>query len=182
MWKFRSQKQIYIGKNAEPESLETLLVSLFLMMRFLRFLMLLALAVWLGGIVFFTSIEAPTILGFVSDRLLAGAMIGESVHELHGLGMICGVVFLAASLGYSRVVNGELRAVNVANILAVVMILSTALSQYLVLPAIVRLRIAQPSAEQLAEFQRLHNWSVGLEGATLLLALILLYQTARRVS
>ena len=142
--------------------------------------MLLTLVLWLGGIVFFTAVEAPTILGFVNDRVLAGAMISESLHKLHVLGMICGVVFLAASLGYSRAVNGEVRAVNGSNLAAAIMVAVTAVSQYAMLPAIARLRVAQPSAEQFAEFQRLHSWSVGLEATTLLLGFILLYLTARR--
>jgi hypothetical protein len=152
-----------------------------LAMNFLKFLMLLALVLWVGGIVFFTVIEATTILGFVNDRVLAGAMISESLHKLHALGMICGVIFLAASLGYSRVVNGEVRAVNGSNLVAAIMMAVTAVSQYAILPAIARLRVPQPSAEQFAEFQRLHNWSAGLEATTLLLGIILLYLTAHRL-
>lgn len=151
-------------------------------MNLLKFVMLLTLALWVGGIVFFTSIEAPAILGFVSDRMLASAMISESLHKLHGLGMICGVVFLAASLGYSRVVNGEARALNSSNLVAGVMVMLAAISQYAVLPAIARLRVAHPSGEQFAEFQRLHDWSVGLEATTLLLGVILLYLTVRRLN
>jgi hypothetical protein len=151
-------------------------------MNFLKFLMLLALALWIGGIVFFTSIEAPTILGHVNDRVLAGAMISQSLWKLHTLGMVCGMLFLAASLGHSRVVHGEFRMANGSNLTAALMIGFTAVSQYGILPAIARLRVVEPTAQQFAEFQRLHNWSVGLEAATLLLGVSLLCMTARRLS
>lgn len=151
-------------------------------MNFLRFLMLLTLGLWVGGILFFSSIEAPIALGLASDRVQAGAMISASLHELHALGMICGLVFIAASLGYSRVLNGEVRAPRAPNILAALMVALTAYSQYSVLPAIARLRSAQPSTEQLAEFQHLHGISVGLEGMTLLLGLALMYLLSRKMA
>src|SRR5881392_57223 len=45
--------------------------------------MLLALAVWLGGIIFFSSGAAPAVLHSVSDRSLGGAIISESLTRLH---------------------------------------------------------------------------------------------------
>ncbi|HEV2113476.1 MAG TPA: DUF4149 domain-containing protein [Terriglobales bacterium] len=151
-------------------------------MNFLKSMMLAALGVWVGGIVFFSAVEAPLVLGYITDRVLAGAMISGSLHKLHTLGMICGLVFIFTSLAYSRVVNGELRAASATNIAAALMVALTAVSQYSILPAIARLRVSQPNAEQFAEFERLHTLSVGAEGATLLIGLVLLYLMARRLS
>ncbi len=67
-------------------------------MHFLKSLMLLALSLWLGGIIFFTAIEAPIILHYVQDRTLGGEIINRSLAELHWLGIVCGLVFLLASL------------------------------------------------------------------------------------
>ena len=54
-------------------------------MNFLKFLMLLTLSLWLGGIIFFTAVEAPLILHYVHDRTLGGEIINGSLAELHWL-------------------------------------------------------------------------------------------------
>jgi len=68
-------------------------------MSFLRFLMLLALVVWLGGLIFFAFVVAPTAFspGLLPSRDLAGAVIGRSLGALHWMGLISGAVFLISS-------------------------------------------------------------------------------------
>src|SRR5207248_6445340 len=86
-------------------------------MNFLRFLMLLALAVWLGGIIFFSAGAAPAVLHSVSDRALGGAIISESLTRLHWMGVVCGAIFLAASLACSRLVRGGYQIFSASKIL-----------------------------------------------------------------
>ncbi len=49
-------------------------------MVFLRLLMLLALAVWLGGLIFFAFVVAPTVFspGLLPSRHLAGEIVSRS--------------------------------------------------------------------------------------------------------
>ena len=77
-------------------------------MSILRFLMLLSLVVWVGGIVFFAFVLAPTVFhpGILPSRQLAGAVVSRSLGILHWIGLACGVVFLITSVIDSQVVNG----------------------------------------------------------------------------
>jgi uncharacterized membrane protein len=52
-----------------------------LRMSFLRFLMLLALVVWIGGITFLAFVEAPTVFapGLLPTRHMAGSSAGRSI-------------------------------------------------------------------------------------------------------
>jgi len=147
-------------------------------MNFLKFLMLLTLSLWLGGIIFFTAVEAPAILNHVPDRALGGAIINQSLEKLHWLGMVCGLVFLLASLLRSYAAMHETRLLTFPHLTVIVMIACTLISQRLILPAIAQLRAAQSDPAVAVRFQHLHNWSVGLESAVLLLGLMLLYSQA----
>src|SRR5207237_6683787 len=90
-------------------------------MNLARFVMLLALAIWLGGIIFFSAGAAPAVLHGVSDRALGGAIISESLTRLHWMGVVCGAIFLAASLAYSRMARGEFQIVSASKILLALM-------------------------------------------------------------
>ena len=58
--------------------------------------MLLALIVWLGGVIFFP-VVAQTAFSVLPTRQLAGSVVGRSLGILHWMGMISGVVFLVSS-------------------------------------------------------------------------------------
>ncbi len=55
-------------------------------MSLLRFLMMLSLAVWLGGIVFFAFVLAPTVFSVLPTRNLAGMVVSRSLARLHWIG------------------------------------------------------------------------------------------------
>jgi len=148
-------------------------------MNFLKFLMLLTLSLWLGGIIFFTAVEAPAILNYVPDRALGGAIINQSLEKLHWLGIVCGLVFLLASLLRSYAATHETRLLTLPHFTVMVMIACTVVSQHFILPAIAQLRAAQSDPAVATQFRHLHNWSVGLESAVLLLGLLLLYSQSR---
>ena len=76
-------------------------------MSFLRFLMLLSLIVWVGGLIFFPAV-AQTAFSVLPSRHLAGSVVGRSLGILHWMGIGFGVVFLASSLLYSRISAGGL--------------------------------------------------------------------------
>ena len=147
-------------------------------MNFLRFLMMLALAIWLGGIIFFSAGAAPAVLHTISDRALGGAIISESLTRLHWMGVVCGAIFLAASLAYSRIARGDYQIFSASKILMALMVALTLISQLAIMPRLAALRVAYSAAY--ADFAQLHQWSVSLEAATLLFGVIVLYFEARR--
>ena len=102
-------------------------------MSFLRFLMLLSLIVWLGGLIFFPVI-AQTAFSVLPTRHLAGAMVGRSLGILHWMGMISGLVFLGSSLLLSRLSHGEVHAFAPRNVLICLMLLLTLISQFGIIP------------------------------------------------
>ena len=76
-------------------------------MSFLRFLMLLSLVVWIGGLVFFAFVLAPTAFQVLPNTHLAGNVVGRALGKLHWLAIFSGIVFLISSLLYSRVTQGS---------------------------------------------------------------------------
>ena len=71
-------------------------------MRLLRYLYILALVVWLGGIVVAGAIVAPSIFGVLQEwnpvegRVLAGRVFGEVLNRLHWLAYAMGSVMFVA--------------------------------------------------------------------------------------
>jgi hypothetical protein len=152
----------------------------------LRFLMLLALIVWIGGIVFFAFVEAPTLFLVLPTTRMAGDVVSLSLTKLHWMGLTCGLVFLICSLFYNWRKHAQPRALAASHVLVLLMLALTSLSQFRITPRMRDLR-----AELLAidspgwnnsrlEFDRLHAWSTRLEGGVLLFGLGAVALTARR--
>lgn len=138
------------------------------MRSFTRFLQLLALIVWLGGIVFFSFVVAPALFSTLPNVELAGRVVGRSLATLHYIGLVCGAVFLVASLFSESKRQKAMRG------LMVLMMLLTAISQFGIIPQMRHLREAAGTIEALppkdagrAAFDRLHEISVILEGVVL---------------
>ncbi len=160
-------------------------------MSFLRFLMLLSLVVWIGGIIFFAFVVAPTVFktGILPSHQLAGNVVNRSLSLLHGMAIVCGIVFAVTSMINSAVVSGSAEPFALRHILVYLMILLTLVSMFGVGARMQVLRqqmvmideVPQDDARRV-EFNRLHVWSTRLEGTVLLLGLALIYLTARRLS
>ena len=157
-------------------------------MAFLRFLMLLSLVVWLGGLIFFAFVLAPTVFspGLLPTRHLAGSIVGRSLDLLHYIAIASGIVFLIASMLYSRMATGNARPLAARHLLIVVMLLLTVISQFAISPKMHALRAEvgvidnlPPDNPQRIEFDRLHGWSEKFEEAVLLLGLAAIYTTAQ---
>ena len=67
-------------------------------MSFLRYLMLLTLIVWLGGLIFFAFVLAPTAFSVLPTRHLAGTVVGRTLGTLHWMGIFSGIIFLVSSI------------------------------------------------------------------------------------
>ena len=94
-------------------------------MRFVRYLMLLSLVVWIGGIVFFAFVLAPTVFSVLPTHPLAGNVVNRSLFLLHWIGLACGLVFATTSMIDARVMNGVAQPFAARNLLVYLMILLT---------------------------------------------------------
>ncbi|HEY4960312.1 MAG TPA: DUF4149 domain-containing protein [Candidatus Limnocylindrales bacterium] len=160
-------------------------------MSLVRFLMLLSLVMWVGGIVFFAFVLAPTVFhpGILPSRQLAGAVVSRSLGILHWMGIVCGVVFLVTSVVDSQVVTGVPALFSARNLLVCAMILLTLISMFAIATRMLDLRnqmvfidnVPHDDARRV-EFNRLHVWSTRLESTVLLLGLAVIFLTSRRLS
>ena len=157
-------------------------------MTFLRFLMLLALGVWLGALAFFP-VVAQTSFSLLPSTHLAGLVVRGSLLKLHWMAFICGAVFLISSLLYNRALRGGIRSSAGSNVVVIVMLALTAISQFWIIPRMEALRVAAGEISALApgnpvraQFDSLHVWSTRAEEAVLTLGMILLYLTSRRLA
>jgi uncharacterized membrane protein len=157
-------------------------------MSLLRFLMLLSLVAWVGGLIFFSFVVAPAAFAVAPSRQLAGAMVGRCLAALHWIGICSGVVFAGSSMTYSALTVGRTEAFAPRHIAVYLMLLLTLASQFGVSPRMHQLRAEMVEIDRLpqedarrVEFNRLHVWSTTLEGGVFLLGLVALYLTARRL-
>jgi hypothetical protein len=157
-------------------------------MSFLRFLMLLSLVVWIGGVIFLAFVEAPTVFspGLLPTRHLAGSIVGRTLDVLHYMAIASGIVFLISSMLSSRIARGTPQPLAARHLLILLMLLMTLISQFAITPKMRAIRNAVGVIDTLpldnpqrVEFDRLHSWSEKMEGAILLLGLVALYSTAQ---
>jgi uncharacterized membrane protein len=159
-----------------------------LRMSFLRFLMLLSLVVWIGGIIFLAFVEAPIAFspGLLPTRHMAGSIVGRSLDLLHYMAIASGIVFLIASMIYSYKSAGHARPLAARHLLIVLMLGLTTVSQFAISPKMHAIRAELGVIDnvpldnpQRREFDRLHVWSEKFEEAILLLGLVAIYTTAQ---
>jgi hypothetical protein len=116
--------------------------------------------------------------------------VGELLRILHGIGLVSGLVALALlALAPAWAIYNP-RAVLAPMILLVLMLASTAYSQYGIIPAMERDRIAaggaidvrNPTDPLVADFNKLHNRSEHVELIVLLLGIATVVLVARSES
>ena|ERR1700733_3317533 len=154
-------------------------------MSFLRFLMLLSLIAWIGGLVFFAFVLAPTAFQVLPNTHLAGNVVGRALGKLHWMAVVSGIVFLGSSLLYSRLAEGTAHVLALRHVLICLMLGLTLLSQLWIIPRMDTLRASVGDFATVPldnparlQFDALHVWSTRVEGAVLLLGLIAVYLTA----
>jgi uncharacterized membrane protein len=158
-------------------------------MSFLRFLMLISLVVWIGGIVFF-AIMAPTAFHLLPSRLLAGNLVGNLLGKMHWIAISSGIVFLISSMLYSYITDGTVHVFAMRHVLICLMLALTLISQFGITPRMVTLRAQVENFDTTAtldnpariQFDALHKWSERVESSVLLLGLVVIYLTANAVS
>jgi hypothetical protein len=145
----------------------------------LRTLLSLALIVWMGAEIFFPIVASVTFNTFGTDKHTAGAIVGQLLRILHGMGLVAGMVALAVLALAPALDIYKPRAVLAPMVLLVVMIGATAYSQFGIIPAMDRDRQAAGGAIDTADtanpttihFNALHRRSVFVEETVLLLGL-----------
>ncbi len=155
-------------------------------MTILRFLMLLSLIVWIGGIIFLSFVEAPTAFSVAPTRHVAGTLVGHSLSILHWMGLFSGVVFLGCSMLLSSLTTDSAQPFAVRHILVLAMLLLTVVSQFGISPKMATLRASFGDIDSVpadnperVRFDALHHWSVRLEVAVLALGIATVFCTAR---
>jgi uncharacterized membrane protein len=144
--------------------------------------MLLALIIWIGGVIFFAFILAPTLFGVLPTTKLAGDVVNATLTKLHWMGLISGVIFLICSLLYNWQKYVQLRPFALSHLFVVLMLAFTMLSQFGITPRMRELRSspAMMDSASRAEFDSLHTWSTRLESGVLLMGIGIVGLTARR--
>jgi hypothetical protein len=157
-------------------------------MTLLRFLVFLALGLWLGAILFFGIAVAPTAFAVLPTHALAGEVVSGSLAKLHTLAFICGGLLLILFL-----LSGKLRGHGAAGlakiVLVVVMLGCTAYTQYGVGKTMLNLRTQMGKIDDVPkndprriEFNRLHKYSEAAEHVVFFCGLGVLLLASRRVS
>jgi hypothetical protein len=146
-----------------------------------RSIRLFALAIWVGGIIFFGFV-AKVAFTSLPDAHEAGIVVRGSLISLHQLGLAAGLIYLLATLGLLATQRDThpVRAAELALVIA--MLALTAYSQFSIIPRMERDRLAlggdvakaPADAPEHKHFDRLHSLSVKFEGAVLIEGLLLL--------
>jgi hypothetical protein len=153
----------------------------------LRSLLFLALIVWLGAEIFFPIVAATSFGVLRPDTHTAGTIVGHLLRILHGMGLGAGfvalvVLALAPAMGVYR-----RRAVLAPMVLLAGMAGLTVYSQFVVIPAMERDRIAAGGVIDALDaanpirldFEKLHKRSESVEEIILLLGLATVVLVAR---
>jgi hypothetical protein len=153
-------------------------------MSFVRFLMLLSLVVWVGGIIFFAFVVAPALFSVLPTRQLAGSVVTRCLGALHWIGIGCGFTFLICSIA-----EAHGRVASLRNGAMVGMLALTLISQIVVGGRMQALRANMGDIDTVSvtdarrvEFNSLHQWSTRLEVLVLLLGLVAIYTLAREMN
>jgi hypothetical protein len=157
------------------------------MKNLMRFLAILVLAFWVGGIFFFGAIMAPTVFQSLPTHTLAGLVIFPSLTKLHYLGLACGVIFIAIAL-WMRSKEPQTSTLTPLILVAVMMVL-TCYAQFGLGAKMNGMRLGMGDIDQISqtdtrrvEFNRLHKYSTILEESIFFLGLGALFLTSRRLS
>jgi hypothetical protein len=147
---------------------------------FLRVVLYLALVVWLGAEIFFPIVAAVTFNTLIQDTHTAGSIVGMLLRILHVIGLFSGVVAMMVLAVMPSVRAYRPKSVLAPMLMLLLMIALTAYSQYGIIPAMERDRIAAggiidavPSDNpSRVHFNRLHKRSTIVEEAVVLLGLV----------
>lgn len=160
---------------------------------FLRLVRLLAVVLWVGGICFFAFVLAPLAFRVLPTPHEAGQVVGGTLVILHRIGLICGGLFLVATLVLWNNRLARSRALFLfQSLLVVVMLALTSYLQFNVIPQMDRdqaaaggdVALSAPDNPARLDFERLHPLSEKVEGVVLFagLGIVIMMAAERRAS
>ena len=111
--------------------------------------------------------------------------MGRALGKLHWIAIFSGIVFLITSLLYNYLTQGTAHVFATRHVLMCLMLALTMFSQFWMIPRMDTLRAqvgdfapVPLTDPQRVQFDALHVWSTRVEGAVLLLGLVVVYLTA----
>jgi uncharacterized membrane protein len=157
-----------------------------------RYVYVLALVVWLGGMVTIGGVVAPTAFRSleqhdpVDGRTRAATLVGDVLRQFHTLAYVAGGLMVAALVAM-RIVGPRPPGFGLRVTLIALMLTATAATGWLIDPQIVRLRasVGVPMASlpegdaRRIQFGRLHAVSTSLMGLAIASGLVLCLWEAR---
>lgn len=153
-----------------------------------RLLQLLAIVIWIGGLVFFAFVLAPIAFSVLPGIHEAGLVVGSSLKAFDRVALGCGAVFLAATAGLFRKAPKRISGrYEMEFLLAGVMILATAYLHWNIIPAmdydqlqaggdVNKLTHTDPVWQH---FDKLHHRSENVAGMVLLVGFGVLFLMSR---
>ena len=148
--------------------------------------MLLALIVWVGGLIFF-NVVAGTAFSVLPSTHLAGLVVRHTLIILNWMGIVSGATFLGSSALYNRVAHKPAQVLSIRHLLVLLMLALTSISQFWIIPRMDRLRESLGDVAAAAidnplrmQFDALHVWSTWAVEGGLFLGLLVAYLTARQ--
>ena len=149
----------------------------------LRFIYLLSIALWLGGMAFFSFVAAPSIFKAL-PREEAGKVVSDIFPKYYWQGMICGAIALVTSVALGMRDRWNMVLI-VRTIMIGVMVIGILYAVVILQPKIQAVKAQITSFESLTptdplrlEFGRLHGRSFSVNAAVLLLGVIVVFITA----
>jgi uncharacterized membrane protein len=158
------------------------------MQGFLRFMQLLAMSIWVGGLAFFAFVLAPTAFTVLPSIHEAGLMVGSALKLFDKVELVCGAVFLATTALMFKQATMRIRGrYELEFLLAVVMIVATGYLTWNVIPAMDQdqrqaggdVNAVEPTNPARIHFDKLHARSERVAGTVLLLGLGVLFLMSR---
>lgn len=157
----------------------------------LRLLQLLTMTVWVGGLIFFAFVLAPTAFHVLPSVREAGLIVGACLKLFDWIAVICGAMFLAVTALIYRGAPMRIRGrYELQFLLALVMTLGTGYLATGIIPAMDKdqqlaggdINSVEPTNPARIHFQTLHVRSERTAGAVLLVGLGVLFLMSRETS
>jgi hypothetical protein len=151
----------------------------------IRALLLLLVALWLGGVMFFP-VVAATAFGTLSNTHAAGAIVARCLRVLHYEGLFAGAAIVLLLLA-AQALRALPRPAAAPVVVTLVMLGLTAYSQYSIIPRMEGYRLAAGGAidavpagdSNRVAFNRLHGVSEKVEEGVLVGGIVLVVLLAR---
>jgi uncharacterized membrane protein len=158
---------------------------------FLRFLQLLSMTVWVGGLIFFAFVLAPTAFHVLPSFREAGLIVGASLKIFDWISLTCGAVFLVATALIFRAAPMRIRGrYELQLLVALVMFLGMGYLAWNIIPAMDNdqrlaggdVNAVEPTNPARLHFEKLHVRSERTAGTVLILGLGVLFLMSRETA